>query len=283
LHKFLEKIKQLPKSLTTRQKNWILRAVMIAAAALIVFGVVRIVLLQKQYADADKEYDKVRELAGVTDSTDDDTAGGSVGAGSSSSESGSALLDGSLPAVALDKLQKENPDTVGWLYAPAFGINYPIMQDEDNTYYIKHTFSGSANASGSIFLDAEAKSDFSDKNTYIFGHNMRNGSMFGSLKKIQEKGTVSKNPYFWIYTNDGWSMYQIFSYHEANADRKDMAFQTSFENDQAYQQFLTYLLAQSEEDLHVSLDVSDKIVSLSTCTGDSAVRLVVHGKFIKKI
>lgn len=280
MHSCMERIRKWAQSLTQRQKLIILRVVMAAAAALIVFGAARMFWLQKQYADADREYAKVQELAGVTDPSGDNDLESVGTVSSSSSGSAAALLPGELPTVALDKLQKENPDTVGWLYAPALGINYPIMQDTDNTYYIKHTFSGGRNDSGSIFLDAEAAADFSDKNTYIFGHNMRNGSMFGSLKKVRETGLVSENPYFWIYREDGWHMYQIFSYHNANADRKDMAFQTSFENDQAYQQFLTYLQEQSEEDLHVALDVNDKIVSLSTCTGDSAVRLVVHGKLV---
>ena len=70
----------------------------------------------------------------------------------------------------LKALEKENPDTVAWLYYPALGINHPVMQDEDNTYYIKHTFSGDKNAVGSIFLDAYGNKDFSDANTLSLIH-----------------------------------------------------------------------------------------------------------------
>ena len=162
MHSCMERIRKWAQSLTQRQKLIILRVVMAAAAALIVFGAARMFWLQKQYADADREYAKVRELAGVTDPSGDNDLESVGTVSSSSSGSAAALLPGGLPTVALDELQKENPDTVGWLYAPALGINYPIMQDTDNTYYIKHTFSGGRNDSGSIFLDADAAADFSD-------------------------------------------------------------------------------------------------------------------------
>ena len=134
MHSWMERIRKWAQSLTQRQKLIILRVVMAEAAALIVFGAARMFWLQKQYADADREYAKVRELAGVTDPSGDNDLESVGTVSSSSSGSAAALLPGELPTVALDKLQKENPDTVGWLYAPALGINYPIMQDTDNTY-----------------------------------------------------------------------------------------------------------------------------------------------------
>ena len=106
---------------------------------------------------------------------------------------------------------------------------------------------------------------------------MRDGSMFGSMKNIRDEGTVKENPYFWIYTADGWSRYRIFSYHDANATKKDMAFQIKFENEQAHQQFLQTILDVSEEKLDVEVTIKDKVVTLATCTSDASVRLVIHG------
>lgn len=267
--KLQQKISAWKEGLKDRKKL-VLNLLIVFAAAVIVYGVWNMISLQLQYSAAEKEYEGIREEAGMADTdTGED--------GDAEEEATPALTTEDLPEVDLETLQAENPDTVGWLYYPVLGINYPIMQDEDNTYYINHTFSGSKNTVGSIFLDALASDDFSDDNTFIFGHNMRNGSMFGNLKNIREEGTVSENPYFWIYLEDGWHRYEIFSYHEADADQSDMAFQISFENKQAFRTFLNYLESISEEELDVEVTDTDKIVTLATCTSNSAVRLVVHG------
>lgn len=246
-----------------KKKGWILNLLIVFAAAVMIYGVWNMISLQKQYKDAKEEYQEVQKIAQMEDAKEE------------TKEEDAA--EENLPDVNLTALKKENPDTVGWLYYPVLGINYPIMQDKDNTYYIKHTFSGEKNAVGSIFLDALASKEFTDDNTFIFGHNMRDGSMFGSLKKIREEGTVKDNPYFFVATADGWKKYQIFSYHEADADKKDMAFQIEFSNKQTFEKFINYVKEISEEKLDVEVKDTDKIVTLATCTSNSAVRLVVHG------
>lgn len=248
-----------------KKKNRILNVVILGAVCIILYGIFNMVSLQKQYERAGEEYQQVQKTAGM-DGNEDKPAP------ETGDEAGGPDVQ-----VDLKALQKENPDTVGWLYYPVLGINYPVMQDSDNSYYIKHTFSGDKNAVGSIFLDAYGNKDLKDDNTFIYGHNMRDGSMFGNMKKIRDEGIVKDNPCFWIYTEDGWKEYQIFSYHDANATKKDMAFQIKFENAQAFQQFLQTVTDASEEKLDVPVTASDKIVTLATCTSDASVRLVVHG------
>lgn len=258
------------KSADKKKKNRILNIVILCAVCIIAYGVFNMISLQKQYKRAGEEYARVQKTAGMDQAED-------VSADPKKDDGDADVPEVPDVQVDLKSLQKENPDTVAWLYCPALGINYPVMQDEDNTYYIKHTFSGDKNAVGSIFLDAYGNKDFSDANTFIFGHNMRDGSMFGSMKNIRDEGTVKENPYFWIYTADGWSRYRIFSYHDANATKKDMAFQIKFENEQAHQQFLQTILDASEEKLGVEVTIRDKVVTLATCTSDASVRLVIHG------
>lgn len=243
-------------------KKTILNIIIAAAFCIIVYGIWNMVSVQKEYKEARQEYENVRKSAGADILEKADSK--------------------ELPDIDLKNLQKENPDTVGWLYYPVLGINYPIMQDDDNTYYINHTFSGEKNAAGSLFLDSYGNVNFADDNTYIFGHNMRDGSMFGHLKLIREADAVKENPYFWIYTENGWRTYQIFSYHDADADRKEVAFQIKFENKQAFAQFIRSLEEKSEEKLDVNVKETDKIVSLATCTSDSSVRLVVHGVLVEE-
>ena len=262
-------VEEIKDTSEKKKKNRILNMVILGAVCIILYGVFNTISLQKQYERAGEEYAQVQKTAGMDGAEDKPVPG---------SDDQSEVPD---VKVDLKALQKENPDTVAWLYYPALGINYPVMQDSDNTYYIKHTFSGDKNAVGSIFLDAYGSKDFKDDNTFIYGHNMRDGSMFGSMKEIRDEGVVKDNPCFWIYTEEGWKKYQIFSYHDANATKKDMAFQIKFENAQAFQQFLQTVTDASEEKLDVPVTASDKIVTLATCTSDASVRLVVHGVQIK--
>jgi sortase B len=243
-------------------KKRLLNMIIAAAICIIAYSTFSFFSIQHQYQKSGQEYERVKKKAGAD-------------------KLGLQGLDDTLPEIDLKSLQKENPDTKGWIYYPVLGINYPIMQDKDNTFYIKHTFSGDKNAAGSVFLDCYGNPDFMDDNTYIFGHNMKNGSMFGRIKEIRKEDTVKDNPYFWIYTEEEWKKYQIFSYHDANADKKDIAFQIEFENKQAFQKFIKDVTIQSEEKLDVEVKDTDKIVSLSTCTSNSSLRLVVHGVLVK--
>ena len=83
-------------------------------------------------------------------------------------------------SIDWDALRAINPDVVGWLYVPDTGISYPVVQGEDNAHYLRHTFSGERNASGTIFLDFRDSTDFHSA-ARVFGHNMRDGSMFAEL------------------------------------------------------------------------------------------------------
>lgn len=96
--------------------------------------------------------------------------------------------------IDFDGLLSMNKDIIGWLKVEALDISYPMTQGEDNDYYLHNTFQDTPNIAGCIFLDYENKKDFSDRNSIIYGHNMRNGSMFGTLKKFREEGVFEKSP-----------------------------------------------------------------------------------------
>lgn len=245
-----------------RKKQILIWIAMAFALFVLLFGLFHVFDTVSQYGRAEKEYRKLQEAVtstGVPESEKADTDPGIE--------------------INLEALKKENPDTVGWIYYPALNINYPIMQDEDNTYYIKRTFEGEKNAAGSLFLDCKNNEDFEDIHSIIYGHNMRNGSMFGDLKEIREEQTVAKNPYFWIFLEDSINTYQIFSYHDE--ETKDNSFLTSFEKEEDYEKFLQHIEEMSEEDLESAPVSSDKVVTLCTCTSDSSVRFLVHGKLVK--
>lgn len=183
------------------------------------------------------------------------------------------------PQLSIDfaSLKETNADLVGWLYFPALEISYPLVRGEDNSFYLKHSFEGEKNSAGCIFLDCEASTDFSDRNTFVFGHNMRDGSMFGSMKQLLN-GTASceEEPYFYIYTEDTVYIYHIFSYYKTNASSDRYA---TFSSDESYDAYVAEALELTEFTSDCDLSTRGNIVSLSTCYGaaGTSTRNLLHG------
>ena len=180
--------------------------------------------------------------------------------------------------VDFDSLKKINTEIIGWLNVEAMDISYPVTQSKDNDFYLHRTFEKTYNFAGCIFLDYESKKDFSDRNSIIYGHNMKNGSMFGKLKKFYQEGVYEESPYFWIYTPDKIYKYEIFSCQEVGATSK--TYQLEFRNDKDFMEYIKNAFEKSVVKSDIEVDKDDKIVTLSTCTGNDATRFIVQGKLI---
>lgn len=178
--------------------------------------------------------------------------------------------------IDFEELQQVNGDIVGWLRIRALDISYPLVQGEDNDYYLHRTFEGEENIAGCLFVNCYNEADFTDQNTIIYGHNMKNGSMFGKLKQFREEETFKKSKYFWIFTPDLIYQYRIFS--ASVVDKTGLTYQSSFIGDE-FQEFINTAFENSEvENSDVEVTTEDRIVTLSTCTGDDSTRFVVMGK-----
>lgn len=179
-------------------------------------------------------------------------------------------------------LEQVNPDFVGILYIPALDLRYPVVHSKDNQEYLKKTYDGIPNSAGAIFLDYLANADMEDKNTFIFGHNMRNQSMFGSLKRfVNEEELAATDPYVYFYTSDCVRKYEIFAYYFSYVGSD--AYQ-NFTGEEGYDEYVrkamenTLFLNQE-----VDLSVRPNILSLSTCSGgDHVRRLLIHSALIGK-
>ena len=178
--------------------------------------------------------------------------------------------------VALSELQAQNPDTVGWIEIPGTGISYPLMQADDNAYYLNHTFSGKVNGAGSIFMEQLNSSDFTDLHTIIYGHNMKNGSMFAGLKNYSSPSYLVSHPTVYLDLADGTHAYQIFSVYEAAADSD--SYTIGFAPDEQYEEYLRTIKGRSEYDTGVDVTKDDFIITLSTCTRSGEDRYLVHAK-----
>ena len=173
--------------------------------------------------------------------------------------------------VDFKALREKNPDTVGWLYVGSCGISYPIVQGEDNDYYMNHTFEGTVNSSGAIIMDYRDDKYLKDWNTFIYGHNMKNGSMFGSLKKLLKDETLyDSDPYIYVYLPGYIYRYKIFSYYK---DKPDSKMYWTADTLQEYRQYIRDALSLSVRDLGVETSEENNMVTLVTCSGSGAGKM----------
>ena len=177
-------------------------------------------------------------------------------------------------------LKEENIDVIAWIMVPAVDISYPVLQAEDNEYYLHRGLNREYLFAGCIFMDAYNHPDFANYNTILYGHNMRDGSMFARLKEFTKEDTIRKCPYLWILTPQGDQLYKIFSVHYA-ASGSD-TFTVRFADHEEYLKWQEKMLSLSDPQTGENLSDSDRIVTLSTCSENLAVRMTVQGKRIWK-
>lgn len=173
-----------------------------------------------------------------------------------------------------------NEDYRGWITIENTNIDYPILQGEDNDYYLSRDINKEYLKSGSIFLDYR-NNNFDDKNTVIYGHSMRNGTMFGQLKYFKESGALDENKYIYILSPEGKTLkYEIFSVY--TSDINDNYIETSFNSDEEYKEFLDKICEKSLFPVNIDISTEDKILTLSTCSYEyENARTVIHGKLIE--
>ncbi len=179
------------------------------------------------------------------------------------------------------KLRKTNPDIVGWIRVNNTNIDYPVVQSTDNSFYLSHSLDKENNAAGWPFVDYRVQLDETDKNITIYGHNRRDGSMFGSLKNIlkPEWYENKENLQIKFITDDETYNYQVFSIYQIA--KETYYTNNSFANDTEYTNFLNELKSRSKVDFNIEVTNADKIITLSTCADNNYYRVVLHAKLIK--
>ena len=182
-----------------------------------------------------------------------------------------------LAKLDLAALQAVNPDVIGWIRIPGSRIDYPILQGSDNDFYLKHTWEGTENSVGSIFMEHRNTPDFTDFNTILYGHNMNDGSMFADLKRYNTQWFWERHPYVYILQETGVTRWEVFSSYEAATDSS--AYGLSFHQEETRVNFLGTAVEKSAADLGVRPELTDRVLTLSTCSGVGyANRWVVHAR-----
>lgn len=184
-------------------------------------------------------------------------------------------------------LKSINEDLIGWIYYEPLSLSYPVVIDKGDDYYEHYSFEKEKNLAGAIFLDYLSKTDFSGYNSIIYGHNMRNGTMFGSLNKlIDDSSIIEENPYFYVFTEKEALMYQIVSayYTKANSATYDINIDAELEDQQAYVDYMDSVSVYRDEDFFSKEVTEDtKLCTLSTCHGlHSTSRTVIHGILVAR-
>lgn len=181
--------------------------------------------------------------------------------------------------INISSLKEENNETVLWLSVDGTTINYPIVQAKDNDYYLDHSFDKSTKKSGWTFLDYRNSIDMSDSNTIFYGHNLLNMTAFGSISNIFEKDWATNSNHSVVVVSENKNYYYtIFSGYYTTPETYYL--QTNFLTEESYQEFLDTISSRNILDIDNSVSVSDKIITLSTCTNDNTGRKVIHAKLV---
>lgn len=176
------------------------------------------------------------------------------------------------------KLKQKNSDAIAWIKVNGTDIDFPVVKGIDNSYYLTHNFDKEKNKAGWIFADYRNKFDGTDKNIIIYGHNMKNGSMFASLKDVikEEWYNNENNKYIALITENENCKYQVFSVYQTETE--EYYLQTNISN---FKEFVEKIKGRSKKNFNVDIKETDSILTLSTCADNTKYRVVLHAVKVK--
>lgn len=198
----------------------------------------------------------------------------------SSREEKDSAEDPEYPDVDMAYLRSQNKDAAGWIFSPGTVIDYPVVQGNDNDYYLEHLFDGSVNANGCIFIDCGNREPFKDDNTIIYGHHMKSGAMFASLTQYDLPEYYREHPYLYFINGDGVYKIELFAGYSAAVEDDFHRFNFTDESD--FSSWLSYVQSRSDFKAQCQVNSDDKIVTLVTCAYVfEDARYVLHGRVLK--
>lgn len=252
----------------------------LAAVLLIVVGVSKFIFRQtdetqaSQSSDAELQQTEPATVEKVTDASQD-----------SETVTESAEPEEEIP-IDFEELWETNPDVYAWIVIPGTDINYPILQHPtDDSYYLNHNLDGSTGRPACIYTESLNNKDFTDNNTVIYGHNMRNGTMFAQLHKFEDKDFFDEHREIIIYLPDKVLHYKIFAVH--NYDDRHLLYSFDFSDKAVYKDYLESIF--SIDDMNANIDTemtvteNDKIITLATCVyKQPSLRFHVQAVLVEK-
>ncbi len=216
---------------------------------------------------------------GMENSSGADASSGSL-AGSIPDGSMQTLIDMGIPIPEkeidfADLQENVNKDIYAWIYIPDTQIDYPVLQHPtDNLYYLNYNLDGSKGYPGCIYTEDYNAKDFTDPNTVIYGHNMKNGTMFAGLHRFEDSEYFEGHPYVYIYTEDKLYVYEIFAAYESGNEH--ILYNNDFTDDYVFLRYLSEIMDGRTMNGNLREDISmtseNRIITLSTCVANKPDR-----------
>lgn len=179
--------------------------------------------------------------------------------------------------VDLNQVKEKYPKVVGWLYSPGTPINYPVVQGADNSYYVDHMPNGTQNSAGSIFMDFRDPAELSEFAHILYGHNMKNNSMFGTILDYKKAGYFEEHPFMFYFTEEKTYRLEIF------AGVNTIATSSIYSEPSNKEAFISGAFSGSTFRSNITVSPDDKVLLLSTCSGavGQANRYVLFTKLVE--
>lgn len=184
-----------------------------------------------------------------------------------------------LKVINWEKLKEINQDVIGWIVQKDTVIDYPIVQGDDNVFYLSNSYKKKKSSAGTIFLNSMNNDKFQDDISYIYGHHMKNGEMFYSVNKYQKQSYYNNHKYMIIYTEDNVYLLEIFAGIKVKGS--DYVPIGNFNNEEEYNNFIDEIIRNSTFISDINVSYGDKLLGLCTCTyEEDNMRFIVYGKLV---
>ncbi len=251
-------------------------ALAIFASVELMLGTISYLRTRAVYADANKRFVSMYAKKAVSENKPVDK-GSAVSQNTVSEDEAEEEDPLQTIQVDLKSLREINDEVIGWIYFEDGLISYPILHADDNEKYLKRNYMEKYMASGSIFMDKDGDPDMSDHYTLLYGHNMRDLTMFGKLRYYRsDKNYYKEHEFFQILTEEGVYRYRVFAFKEISADSD--VFSVIKADEDGLKAFADkYLIPGSNVNTDTTIKDSDHVLALSTCVNDYAYRFIVCG------
>ena len=217
-------------------------------------GIVGVIRQQLDYSKGDSDYEDAEQVAEIV-----------IPEVVEEEQDPEEILVSQLAAINLGALQDVNEEVVGWIMIPDTEISYPVVQGTDDEYYLTHTWKKESSSVGAIFMEYQHESDLSGFNTLIYGHRMRNNTMFGSLKFYKDAEYWEEHPSIYYVNESGVYRYDIYSAYQIST--QSVTYVLNIEELEQQQNFIETGIEHSVIDTGIVPTEEDRIITLSTCTG----------------
>lgn len=254
------------------KKGKLEKLVIIILGLIVVVTSIKIIMIETNYHKSAASYDEITKKVKTIEKTtteEKNVQDEKKNEKNDSKEKNKVIID-------FNTLEKINSQAVGWITIDGTVIDYPIAKGEDNQYYLNHSFDKEESSSGAIFVDKDCKEPFSQFLTIVYGHHMRNGTMFADIKNYGNKEYAKKHSAITVYKKEKAITYQVFAAVSKKSENVFLYLDVS--NDKNKENYIDKIKKDSIYWLNEDITAKDEIIALVTCDyGKEDGRMIVYG------